>query len=153
MLALTLKVLIGINLSKHRKSWKRSKLLLQAPLILLNLAYIVQSVSGIIALFTHFSLFFLYFLSLTHTLLSQPVTFILIFHPLPHACVCDIQPTRQVSIFALFLITMCWPHVPCYWLCLLLPSSPTSSAAYWHQPRSSQKKQAYCICSLRLSMK
>ena len=80
---------------------------------------IKQSLSGTIALFTHFSLFFPLFRSLTHIPLSQPVTslFILIFHPLPHACTRDIQPARHVSFFSLFsdhvidhLITMCLPH-------------------------------------------
>ena len=44
-----------------------------------------QVMSGTIAPFTHFSLFFLLFRSLTHIPLSQPVTslFILIFRPLP----------------------------------------------------------------------
>ena len=72
-----------------------------------------------IALFTHFSLFFPFFCPLTHILLSRPVMIlsILIFHPLPHACTCDIQPARQVSFFSLFsdhvinhLIAMCLPH-------------------------------------------
>ena len=43
--------------------------------------------------------------------------FILTFHPLPHACIHDIQPARQVSFFFLFpdhvidhLIAMCLPH-------------------------------------------
>ena len=79
----------------------------------------VPSLSGTIALFTHFSLFFPLFRSLTHIPLSQPVTslFILIFHPLPRACTCDIQPARRVSFLSLFsdhvidhLIAMCLPH-------------------------------------------
>ena len=76
-------------------------------------------VSGTIAPFMHFSLFFPLFRSLTHIPLSRPVTslFILIFHPLPHACTRDIQPARRVSFFLLFpdhvidhLIAMCLPH-------------------------------------------
>ena len=76
-------------------------------------------VSGMIAPFTHFSLFFPLFCSLPHIPLSQPVTslFILIFHPLPRACTCDIQPARRISFFSLFsdhvidhLIAMCLPH-------------------------------------------
>ena len=75
--------------------------------------------SGTIAPFTHFSLFFPSFRSLTHIPLSRPVTslFILIFHPLPHACTRDIQPTRCISLFSLLfdhvinhLIAMCLPH-------------------------------------------
>ena len=64
----------------------------------------LQSLSGTIAPFTHFSLFFPLFLSLTHTLLSWPVTFlfILIFHPLPCTYTCNIHPTRQVSLLSLF---------------------------------------------------
>ena len=78
--------------------------------------------SGTIALFTHFSLFFPLFRSLTHIPLSRPVTsqFILIFHPLPRACTHDIQPARRVSFFSLFpdhvidhLIAMCLPHGFC----------------------------------------
>ena len=77
------------------------------------------ALSGTIAPFTHFSLFFPLFCSLTHIPLSQPVMslFILIFHPLLCACTCDIQPARGVSFFPLFpdhvinhLITMCLPH-------------------------------------------
>ena len=73
-------------------------------------------VSGTIAPFTHFSLFSPLFCPLTHIILSWPVTilFILIFHPLLYACICDIQPARRVSFFSLFsdhvidhLITMC----------------------------------------------
>ena len=58
--------------------------------------------SGTIAPFTHFSLFFLLFHSLTHVPLSRPVMslFILIFHPLPRACTHDIQPARRVSFFS-----------------------------------------------------
>ena len=61
--------------------------------------------SGTIAPFTHFSLFFPLFRSLAHIPLSQPVTslFILIFHPLPRACTRDTQPARRVSFFPLFL--------------------------------------------------
>ena len=57
--------------------------------------------SGTIALLTHFSLFFPLFRSLAHIPLSRPVMslFILIFHPLLRACMCDIQPTRRVSFF------------------------------------------------------
>ena len=77
------------------------------------------SLSGMIAPFTHFSLFFPLFRSLTHIPLSRPVTslFILIFHPLPRACTHNIQPARRVSFFSLFsdhvidhLIAMCLPH-------------------------------------------
>ena len=72
-----------------------------------------------IAPFTHFSLFFPLFRSLTHIPLSQPVTslFILIFHPLLRACMCDIQLARHVSFFSLFpdrvinhLSAMCSPR-------------------------------------------
>ena len=64
-----------------------------------------SGVSGTIAPFTHFSLFFPLFRSLTHIPLSRPVTslFILIFHPLPHACTRDIQPARRVSLFSFIL--------------------------------------------------
>ena len=60
-----------------------------------------HKLSGTIAPFTHFSLFFPIFCSLTHILLSQPVTslFILIFHPLLRTCMRDIQPARRVSLF------------------------------------------------------
>ena len=68
-----------------------------------------------------YAFFFVFplFRSLNHIPLSRPVTslFILIFHPLLHACTCDIQPARRVSFFSLFsnhvidhLITMCLPH-------------------------------------------
>jgi hypothetical protein len=58
------------------------------------------------ALFTHFSLFSPFFLTLTHTLLSWPVTtlFILILHPLLQACSYRIPPARQVSFLSLFLV-------------------------------------------------
>ena len=77
------------------------------------------SLSGTIAPFTHFSLFSPLFHSLTHIPLSRPVTslFVLIFHPLPCACMCDIQPARRASSFSLFsdhvidhLIAVCLPH-------------------------------------------
>ena len=79
-------------------------------------------VSGTIALFTHFSLFFPLFCSLTHIPLSQPVMslFILIFHPLPCACTCDIQPARWVSFFFLISWSCDWSpdrHVLATWLC------------------------------------
>ena len=68
-----------------------------------------------------YAFFFVFppFRFLTHIPLSRPVTslFILIFHPLPRACTCDIQPARRVSFFSLFsdhvidhLIAMCLPH-------------------------------------------
>ena len=61
-------------------------------------------VSGMIAPFTHFSLFSPFDHSLNHIPLSQPVTslFILIFHPLLRACTHNIQPARRVSFFSLF---------------------------------------------------
>ena len=63
-----------------------------------------MQLSGTIAPFTHFSLFFLLFCSLTHIPLSRPVTslFILIFHPLPHACTHSIQPAKM-SFFLSFI--------------------------------------------------
>jgi hypothetical protein len=55
-----------------------------------------QCVSGMIALFTNFSLLFPLFLPLTHTLLLQSSCshLFLFLIPLLCACVCNIQPTR-----------------------------------------------------------
>ena len=89
-----------------------------------------KTVSGMIAPFMHFSLFFPLFCSLTHTLLSQPVMFlfILIFHHLPRACMCDIQPARQVSFspsLIMWLITwlLCASHMALYLLIQLLSAN------------------------------
>ena len=69
-----------------------------------------------------YAFFFVFpFISLSkpHIPLSRPVTslFILIFHPLPHACTRNIQSARRVSFFSLFsdhvidhLIAMRLPH-------------------------------------------